>query len=60
MKRYLNIKTCYGVETVDELSRADFETYKAFKSELRHLCAEYRDSGMNVYVSQRCDKTWNK
>lgn len=60
MKRYLNMKTCYGVETVDELSRSDFETNKAFKAELIRLCGEYIDSGMSVYVSQRCDKTWNK
>lgn len=60
MKRYLNMKTCYGVETVDELSISDFENNKAFRAELRRLCVEYRDCGMNVYFSQRCDKTWKK
>ena len=60
MKRYLNIKSNYGVETVDELDRSDFESYKAFKAELLRLKSDYRDSGMNVYISQRCDRSWNK
>lgn len=59
MIKYLNIKTAYGVETVDELNRKDFETYKEFKAELRRLINEYRMCNMFVYISQRCDKTWH-
>lgn len=59
MKRYFNIKSVYGVETVEELNRNDFNSYKDFRKELNKLKTEYIISGMNVYVSQRSDKTWN-
>ena len=54
------MKTSYGVETVDELNPEDFNTIKEFRTELRRLVNEYHLSGMNVYISSRCDKTWNK
>ena len=53
MTRYINLKTGHGVETVDQLERKDFESYKAFKIELNRLLTEYRLSGMAVYISQR-------
>lgn len=53
MTRYINIKTSHGVETVDQLERIDFESYKEFKLELNRLLTEYRLSGMAVYISQR-------
>lgn len=56
--KYLNIKSHYGVETVDELNPKDFASFKDFRIELRRLVSEYQLSGMNVYVSSRCDKTW--
>lgn len=56
--KYINMKTNHGVETVDQLDPEDFETMKAFRSEVRRLLYEYRLSGMNVYTSSRCDKTW--
>ena len=56
MIKYLNIKTQYGVETVDQLDSKDFEGRKAFKAELRRLISEYATGGMQVYVSQRCVK----
>lgn len=52
------MRSSYGVETVDELDRNDFESYKAFKSELKRLISEYRLAGMNVYSSQRACKGW--
>lgn len=60
MTKYFNMKTSYGVETVDELSLSDFTSFKEFKIEVRRLLSEYTLCGMNVYISQRCDKTWNK
>lgn len=60
MKRYLNLKTNYGVETVDEINSNDFETLKAFRLELKRLVSEYHLSGMFVYVSQKADKSWKK
>ena len=56
MTKYLNIKTQYGVETVDSLERKDFESGKAFKTELKRLTNEYLIAGVQVYVSQRCVK----
>lgn len=56
MIKYLNRKTQYGVETVDQLDRKDFESGKAFKAELRRLTNEYSIAGVQVYVSQRCAK----
>lgn len=57
--RYFNLKTNYGVETVDQLDRNDFNSYGEFKTELRRLLNEYRISGMYVYISQRCTKEWS-
>lgn len=53
MIRYFNMKTQYGVETFDEVSQKDFDTYREFKAELRRLKACYIMAGMNVYISQR-------
>lgn len=58
MKRYLNTRTQYGVETVDELDSADFETHAAFVHELRRLLFEYSLAGTSCYISRRHDKTW--
>lgn len=49
MIRYLNFRGSYGVETVDQLSRSDFPSYKDFRKELTRLIQEYRLAGMNVY-----------
>ena len=57
--KYLNIKSHYGTETVDQLDPKDFTSYKEFRQELRRLLNEYHLSGMNVYISSRPDKTWN-
>tara|TARA_R100001244_G_scaffold78317_1_gene61846 strand:+ start:1878 stop:2045 length:168 start_codon:yes stop_codon:yes gene_type:complete len=51
--KYLNIKSQYGVETVDSLDEKDFSTFKEFRVELRRLHSEYQLAGMNTYTSQR-------
>ena len=53
--KYINIKTSYGVETVVEFPYNTKEERKYFKETLK----EYQMC-MNVYPSQRCDKTWNQ
>jgi enolase len=58
--RYFNIKSVYGVETVDQLNEIDFKTYKEFLIELKRLKKEYQICGMNVYLSNKCTKDWNK
>jgi hypothetical protein len=55
---YINLKTCYGVETVDQLSQKDFSAYKDFIKELKRILYEYRLTGMAVYSSSRCTKDW--
>jgi len=51
--KYFNMKTNYGVETVDYLCASDFSTYSEYKKELLRLVNEYRLCGMNVYLSQK-------
>ena len=55
---YLNMKTSLGTETVDQLNKTDFSSYKEFKKELWRLAAEYRLSGHSVYFSQRGCRDW--
>ena len=57
---YLNMKTNYGVETVDQLDPADFSTTKEFKDETSRLVSEYNFAGMAVYKSSRADESWSK
>ena len=55
---YLNMKTSHGTETVDELNRNDFNTFKEYKQELKRLINEYRIAGFNIYKSQRSSNEW--
>ena len=57
---YLNVKTSYGIETVDQLDRKDFILYKDYCNELRRLKNEYRLCGLNVYRSQRSTNEWKQ
>lgn len=57
---YLNLKTKYGIETVDCLDNKDFIFYKDYRKELIRLLNEYRLCGMNVYTSKRACKDWYK
>lgn len=58
MKRYFNIQTPNGIETIDEVNANDFGTRKEFVQELRRLKQEYNMAGMVVYTSQRCTNDW--
>jgi hypothetical protein len=58
---YLNIKTSEGVETIDQLERNDFNTYKEFLTELKRLKNEYRTASnfyAVIYTSQRSTNDW--
>jgi hypothetical protein len=55
---YFNIKTAYGVETVDFISKNDFATLKEFRTEKNSMLQNYRIAGMPVYISQRSTKEW--
>ena len=55
---YLNTRTCYGVETLDEISRDDFNSYKDYAAYVRQQQAEHAMTGVSVYASRRCAKIW--
>lgn len=56
MKKYINIKTQYGVETWDMVDSDEFESIKEYKVEIRNLINNYKLAGFNVYCSQRPSK----
>jgi hypothetical protein len=57
--KYLNIKTTYGIETIDQLDSKEYKTFKDFKKELIRLKNEYNLAyGGGVYVSTRSTKDW--
>ena len=56
MTRYLNIKTQYGVETWETVSREDFSTYKEFINEIINIKKNYALNGYYLYTSQRASK----
>lgn len=58
MKRYLNTRTEYGVETIDVLDSEDFKSSREFAQELRRLREEYTMSGSPCWVSRRATKEW--
>lgn len=60
MKKYINTKTEYGVETIDEIDSDDFKTMKDFRAELSRLCFEYSLAGTKCYTSSRSTKEWRK
>lgn len=57
---YLNMKTAHGTETVDEVRRADFASFRTYHAEVKRLANEYRMAGMAVYTSTRPCKGWNE
>jgi hypothetical protein len=59
-KIYINTRQYGSVETIDELSRSDFESRKAFNDEVHRLLDEYRLAGMAAYASSRCTKAWRE
>lgn len=60
MVRYFNLKTVYGIETIDEFDSNDFPTFKEYRQELKRLAKEYRMAGMPVYTSQRATKEYSE
>jgi len=61
MALYFNIKTEFGVETVDEISQEDFATRKEYLAELKAMRENYRMVyGGSIYTSQRSTKEWRE
>ena len=57
---YLNLKSQYGVETVDQFTQGEDapKEAKEFRKYVNEMLRNYRESGMHVYKSQRCTKDW--
>ena len=55
---YINLKSVYGTETVDEVNSEQFPDRKEYRKEVRSMLTNYRQAGMPVYTSQRCTKEW--
>lgn len=55
---YLNMKTSYGIETVDEFTREEGQSPKEFHKYVSQMISEYKASGMDVYRSSRCTNDW--
>ena len=58
--KYYNIKSIYGIETIDEINYKDYIFYKEYRKELKRLKKEYIMAGMNVYISSRSTKDWRE
>ena len=55
---YLNTITQQGKETIDQIDRKDFATFKDFKRELNNRIFNYSIAGILVYKSQRKCREW--
>ncbi len=58
--KYYNMKSVYGIETIDEINPKDYISYKEYRKELIRLRNEYRLCGMDVYISSRSTKDWRE
>ena len=63
MTTYLNLKTPEGVETIDEISQSDYNSFREFRTARRQLKTEYQSSHnyySGIYYSQRCTRDWQE
>ena len=62
--KYINVKTRFGVETVDEVNPENFTTLKQFFDECNRLLNEYRMDFRSIdciiYLSQKSTKEWRQ
>jgi len=50
---FLNWKSGYGTETVDQFTQEPGQTLKEFREYVNKMIKEYHLAGMSVYTSQR-------
>lgn len=55
---YFNMRGVYGVETVDQCVRSEWNTEKEFRKEVKNILLNTRLAGMPVYISQKCTNDW--
>ena len=59
---YFNMRTCYGVETVDQFTQGENapSNWREFRRYINEMLRNYREAGMHVYQSQRATKDWRE
>ena len=59
---YLNLKSQYGIETVDQFTQGEDapQNYKEFRKYVNEMVRNYREGGMHVYKSQRATRDFKK
>lgn len=59
---YLNMRTVYGVETVDQFTQGEDapQEPKEFRKYVNEMVRNYIEGGMHVYKSQRAARDWKK
>lgn len=55
---FLNMKTNFGTETVDEFTQEEGQTIKKFRLYVNQMVKEYHLTGQHVYKSSRCTNDW--
>ena len=57
---YLNLKSQYGVETVDQFKQGEGapQELKEFRKYVNEMVKNYRENNMQVYKSQRATRDW--
>lgn len=57
---YLNLRSFYGVETVDEFTPGQDtpENIREFRKYVQEMVSNYHMAGMPVYTSTRCTNDW--
>jgi hypothetical protein len=58
--KYINIKTDFGIETIDEIRLQEFKTRIDYIKEYKRLLNEYRLNGLNAWLSRRACKNWSE
>tara|TARA_R110002126_G_scaffold252526_1_gene395605 strand:- start:191 stop:367 length:177 start_codon:yes stop_codon:yes gene_type:complete len=53
---YLNMKSNWGTETVDQFTKEEGQTFREFTKYVNEMVNEYHIAGMSVYKSQRACK----
>ena len=58
MIRYINCKTEFGIETIDELHSKEYANNKVFWKVLLNTLEDAQISGHKAYISIRASKEW--
>lgn len=57
---YLNIRSNYGTETVDEFTIDNGQSKRDFRKHVNEMNREYHKAGIDTYKSRRSTNDWKK